>query len=80
MLELVKLLPGNSMQPAVPHNSVAYLTPGVCITAPEQSCLLAQPPQGNPSKLAQSCRASPRPCPHRLSGSKALPLIQPLHK
>ena len=77
MVVLAKLQPGNytcvvPTHPALPHGSAAYLTPCVCITAPEQSCLLAQFPQGNPPKLAQSCRASAHPCPLWLSESKAL--------
>lgn len=59
--------------PARSHDSAAYLTPCMCITGPEQSCLLARFPQGNAPKLAQSYRASPHPCLRWLSESEALP-------
>jgi len=56
--------------PMLPHGTAAYLN-SVPITVSEQSCLLAQFFQGNPPKLAQSCRDCPHPCRCWLSESKA---------
>ena len=77
MVVLAKLQPRNytcvvPTHPALPHSSAAYLTPCVCITVPEQSCLLAQFPQGNPPKagpeLQSFCSGSLSPKHCCLSG------------